>query len=725
MQPRKLAVAFAFFPYGGNGGFQSEHPCIRKWFARTLMSARHDTRISDVFEFDISDTPITMTRNQAVLEARKIGADVLVMVDSDQAPDLYLGEPGAVPFFESSFDYIYKHWDKGPVVIGSPYCGPPVEVENVYVFRWINDISSTPDDQWRLGAYTRHEAAIMSGIQECAALPTGLIMFDMRAFELTEPKADGDKPWFYYEWKDRYAAEKSSTEDVTATRDMGLIGQEVLGYNPVLCNWSAWAGHHKPKCVGKPLMITATHVGEKLRRASISKIEANDRLVSLKGLKPDMKQPVEIVDLPASPPRSKYWLADSAITDYVTSLIPEGARVLEVGPGKYPFERADVFVDWGCRHDDERYLHIDVSREPLPFPDKSFDFVYCRHTIEDLADPTLLLSEMSRVAKAGYIETPSPIAECTTDVDACDGAEWRGYHHHHWIVASDGKTLTLIPKLPLIEHIPFGGDGWQFLGEGPVHWNTFHLWSDSLDFKVLLHERDFQANENYGETINKLVSQSLASCVDFYNKAAAMDKPKGDLTLPAGLHTPDRDLAALTDLVSSVAERNPNRPLRIAEVGCWVGQSALAIHAGFGIAGGHIDCVDTWKGTSGDVTGLVHEIRNGEFRQLDTFHKNTREIQDHITAFEGTSIEAAKQFDYEGRQFDLVFIDADHSYEATKADIDAWLPLVRVGGVICGHDYGIARYPGVRKAVDESLRGVQTTGGCMWWTRVTRQELVC
>ena len=36
--------------------------------------------------------------------------------------------------------------------------------------------------------------------------------------------------------------------------------------------------------------------------------------------------------------------------------------------------------------------------------------------------------------------------------------------------------------------------------------------------------------------------------------------------------------------------------------------------------------------------------------------------------------------------FDLVFIDADHSYAATLQDIRAWLPKVKPGGTLCGHD---------------------------------------
>lgn len=53
---------------------------------------------------------------------------------------------------------------------------------------------------------------------------------------------------------------------------------------------------------------------------------------------------------------------------------------------------------------------------------------------------------------------------------------------------------------------------------------------------------------------------------------------------------------------------------------------------------------------------------------------------------------------------DIVFIDGDHSYEAVFADIRAWWPKVRLGGILCGHDYPHRRFPGVRRAVDGWVR---------------------
>ncbi len=49
---------------------------------------------------------------------------------------------------------------------------------------------------------------------------------------------------------------------------------------------------------------------------------------------------------------------------------------------------------------------------------------------------------------------------------------------------------------------------------------------------------------------------------------------------------------------------------------------------------------------------------------------------------------------------DVVFVDADHSYEAVKADLEFWWKKVRKGGQLLGDDYNSC-HPGTTKAVDE------------------------
>jgi hypothetical protein len=67
---------------------------------------------------------------------------------------------------------------------------------------------------------------------------------------------------------------------------------------------------------------------------------------------------------------------------------------------------------------------------------------------------------------------------------------------------------------------------------------------------------------------------------------------------------------------------------------------------------------------------------------------------------------------------DFVFIDADHSYEGCSADIAAWAPKVKPGGLVGGHDYDNPRLVGngVKKAVDEYIEanGIELDLGDNW-----------
>ncbi len=321
MTPRKLKIAIATFPYGGNGAISSEFPHVGNWRARTMMKIMKDERCEDdIAHIELCDTPITMTRNRAVLQARKVNADVLLMIDSDMWPDhgLYTGDAYAKPFWNSSFDYLYNHWERGPVVIGAPYCGSS-PVNNIFVFRWGSDRNPENCQQdMAIKAYGREEAAIKVGIESVAALPTGLIMFDMRMFKLTEPPdieaGKYARGWFYYDWKDKYASEKVSTEDVTTTRDMSLMGMLKLGYNPILCNWDAWAGHVKQEVVPKPYPITLEQIESRYRAAAKNEISDTERMVDVGegGVDPLLdKAPISLQNLTkqiaAAPPGLTSW----------------------------------------------------------------------------------------------------------------------------------------------------------------------------------------------------------------------------------------------------------------------------------------------------------------------------------------------------------------------------------------------------------------------------------
>lgn len=121
------------------------------------------------------------------------------------------------------------------------------------------------------------------------------------------------------------------------------------------------------------------------------------------------------------------------------------ARVLDVGGGNHAHSRANYVLDItmpdGARNADtgnrhlapqSSWLNMDIcSGEPWPFPDKYFDYAICSHVLEDVRDPVWVCSEMSRIAKRGYIECPSRIVEQSTGVE---NPLYAGYYHHRWLV---------------------------------------------------------------------------------------------------------------------------------------------------------------------------------------------------------------------------------------------------------------------------------------------------
>lgn len=112
--------------------------------------------------------------------------------------------------------------------------------------------------------------------------------------------------------------------------------------------------------------------------------------------------------------------------------------------------------------------------------------------------------------------------------------------------------------------------------------------------------------------------------------------------------------------------------------------------------------VDTFKGSPGEEAVNDYTVRNGTL--YDVYMKNIEPIQDFLTTIKEESVKASEIF--KDKTVDFVFIDASHKYKNVKADILAWLPKIKKGGFIGGHDYVNDRnHPdyGVTKAVHEII----------------------
>ncbi len=146
----------------------------------------------------------------------------------------------------------------------------------------------------------------------------------------------------------------------------------------------------------------------------------------------------------------------------------------------------------------------------------------------------------------------------------------------------------------------------------------------------------------------------------------------------------------------------------IAEIGSWMGRSTCAIAAN---TTGEVFSVDTWAGSYEQGDALNGKDDLWLLRQFQT---NTKGL--HITPVRKTSLDAARFFFNFGYTFDMIFIDAMHEYDSVYADIKAWMPLLKPGGVLCGHDFH-PNWPGVIQAVNElipSFRVVDT----IWTTDI-------
>ena len=118
------------------------------------------------------------------------------------------------------------------------------------------------------------------------------------------------------------------------------------------------------------------------------------------------------------------------------------------------------------------------------------------------------------------------------------------------------------------------------------------------------------------------------------------------------------------------------------------------------------------------VLGFPHVVRLDVIEvsqtHADALDKRFAGI-DRCHVVHGLSVDAAAT--YADESVDVVYIDADHSYEGVAADLDAWRPKVRRGGFIGGHDYHDG-FQGVKRAVNERLTLYGTFADSSWLARV-------
>jgi predicted O-methyltransferase YrrM len=163
------------------------------------------------------------------------------------------------------------------------------------------------------------------------------------------------------------------------------------------------------------------------------------------------------------------------------------------------------------------------------------------------------------------------------------------------------------------------------------------------------------------------------------------------------------------------------------EVGCWTGHSTSILAKRAKEIFSDIIVVDSFEGNEG--TPLYDYAKENEVKNIFISNMKELDLWDNISLFHMDSNEAHKFIDNESVIF--LFIDAGHTYEQVKEDLINYIPKVKKGGIICGHDYESTTYNekyinedyvdgkhhGVIKAVNEIIGRVEHEGR-MWWVNV-------
>lgn len=171
------------------------------------------------------------------------------------------------------------------------------------------------------------------------------------------------------------------------------------------------------------------------------------------------------------------------------------------------------------------------------------------------------------------------------------------------------------------------------------------------------------------------------------------------------------------DVIRLAIEKAENGA-KFVEIGAWKGKS---------VAFAGVEIINSGK----DITyyAVDHFLGSEEHRNPVSPHYdyasisgdlkaqylvNIEPIKSVVKTLDMQSGEASKKF--KKQSVDFVYIDGSHNYDSVCSDIETWLPKVKPGGMIGGHDY--TTHSSVKQAVDSYFTDLQIIGKS--WLYISR-----
>ncbi|UYZ12479.1 class I SAM-dependent methyltransferase [Brevibacillus sp. WF146] len=143
----------------------------------------------------------------------------------------------------------------------------------------------------------------------------------------------------------------------------------------------------------------------------------------------------------------------------------------------------------------------------------------------------------------------------------------------------------------------------------------------------------------------------------------------------------------------------------VVELGSWKGRSTVWLaHAVKDRGAGRVFAVDTWKGTQNggpDEQTCQAYLKGYQENQLfEEFLQNLANagVAECVQPLKGDTSAASWHFPRK-HPIGLLFIDADHNYEAVKRDFSSWSPMVPAGGYVVFDD--VPSWPGPTRLASE------------------------
>ncbi len=204
--------------------------------------------------------------------------------------------------------------------------------------------------------------------------------------------------------------------------------------------------------------------------------------------------------------KGRFALYQSRIFDFNISA---DEMVIDVGSGHIPFPYATHLSDISTT--DHAYgragtpfKHVgnkpvyEFNVEDIPFAEKEFDFVYTSHVLEHVDSPEKACSELMRVAKRGYIETPTSAKDMWLNTAKASNHRWKVRSHNGVLLFeeySDEEIEGIKNDILMAMHVSPQTNREKALSAliylKPQFFNTMVYWEEEFDYKVI------RKNESY------------------------------------------------------------------------------------------------------------------------------------------------------------------------------------------------------------------------------------